>query len=115
MLQAAICNSCAFCRAAHDAASCEEFQNFATFGQVKALFQYFQREWLPATKIPLWNIHGVTVRTNNHLEFLQLITDEKGNTEKGWDKWIMAIHRERSPAISYCTPEPLRLLHLCTI
>ncbi|KRX35820.1 hypothetical protein T02_11768 [Trichinella nativa] len=26
------------------------------------------REWLPTTKIPLWNIHGVALRTNNHLE-----------------------------------------------
>ncbi|KRZ02275.1 Jerky -like protein-like, partial [Trichinella zimbabwensis] len=32
------------------------------------LMVYFQREWLPATKIPLWNVHGVAVRTNNHLE-----------------------------------------------
>ncbi|KRY02532.1 hypothetical protein T03_16592, partial [Trichinella britovi] len=32
------------------------------------LFQYFQQEWLPATKIKLWNVHGVSVRTNNHLE-----------------------------------------------
>ncbi|KRZ65545.1 hypothetical protein T10_3999 [Trichinella papuae] len=28
---------------------------------VEALFQYFQREWLPATKIPLWNVHGVAL------------------------------------------------------
>ncbi|KRX87017.1 hypothetical protein T4E_3882, partial [Trichinella pseudospiralis] len=53
------------------------------------------REWLPATKISLWNVRGVVVRTNNHLDdwqnrmnkrarkhhlrfyrFLQLIIDE---------------------------------------
>ncbi|KRY24701.1 hypothetical protein T01_2312, partial [Trichinella spiralis] len=45
-----------------------EIINVGTSGQVEALFQYFQQEWLPATKIPLWNIHGVSVRTNNHLE-----------------------------------------------
>ncbi|KRY94235.1 hypothetical protein T11_6407, partial [Trichinella zimbabwensis] len=32
------------------------------------LFEYFQREWLPATKIPFWIGHGAAVRTNNHLE-----------------------------------------------
>ncbi|XP_003366554.1 conserved hypothetical protein [Trichinella spiralis] len=76
-----------------------EIINVGTSGQVEALFQYFQQEWLPATKIPLWNIHGVSVRTNNHLEgwhsrmnksarkhhlgfyqFLQLILDEQGKT-----------------------------------
>ncbi|KRZ85881.1 hypothetical protein T08_16031 [Trichinella sp. T8] len=36
--------------------------------QMEVLFEYFQREWLPTTKIPLWNIHGVALRTNNHLE-----------------------------------------------
>ncbi|KRZ02263.1 hypothetical protein T11_1994 [Trichinella zimbabwensis] len=45
-----------------------EILNVGTSGQVEALFQYVQREWLPATKIPLWNVHGVAVRTNNHLE-----------------------------------------------
>ncbi|XP_003369281.1 hypothetical protein Tsp_04702 [Trichinella spiralis] len=79
-----------------------EIINVGTSGQVEALFQYFQQEWLPATKIPLWNIHGVSVRTNNHLEgwhehgsgmnksarkhhlgfyqFLQLNFDEQGKT-----------------------------------
>ncbi|KRY99382.1 hypothetical protein T11_17427 [Trichinella zimbabwensis] len=65
-----------------------EILNVETSGQVEALFQYYQREWLPATKIPLWNVHGVAMRTNNHLEappgfyqFLQLIIDEQGKTE----------------------------------
>ncbi|KRX31788.1 hypothetical protein T05_6860, partial [Trichinella murrelli] len=35
-----------------------EIINVGTSGQVEALFQYFQQEWLPATKIPLWNVHG---------------------------------------------------------
>ncbi|KRX30708.1 hypothetical protein T05_226 [Trichinella murrelli] len=69
-------------------------------GQLEALYQYFQQEWLPATKIKLWNVHGMSVRTNNHLEgwhrlmnkrarkhhlgfyqFLQLILDEQSLTE----------------------------------
>ncbi|KRX58679.1 hypothetical protein T09_4300 [Trichinella sp. T9] len=77
-----------------------EIINVGTSGQLEALFQYFQQEWLPATKIKLWNVHGVSVRTNNHLEgwhsrmnkrarkhhlgfyqFLQLILDEQGKTE----------------------------------
>ncbi|XP_003381388.1 conserved hypothetical protein [Trichinella spiralis] len=78
-----------------------EIINVGTSGQLEALFQYFQREWLPATKVPLWNIHGVAVRTNNNLEgchsrmnqkprkyhlgfyqFLQLqIIDEQGTTQ----------------------------------
>ncbi|KRX33063.1 hypothetical protein T09_2163, partial [Trichinella sp. T9] len=45
-----------------------EIINVWTSGQLEALFQYFQQEWLPATKIKLWNVHGVSVRTNNHLE-----------------------------------------------
>ncbi|KRZ66928.1 hypothetical protein T10_9487 [Trichinella papuae] len=79
------------------------FRNFKCWDvqcQVEALFQYFQREWLPATEIALWNVHGVAMRTNNHLEgwhsrmnkrarkhhlgfyqFLQLIIDEQGKTE----------------------------------
>ncbi|KRX73992.1 hypothetical protein T06_7774 [Trichinella sp. T6] len=45
-----------------------EIINVGTSGQLEALFQYFQQEWLRAAKIPLWNVHGVSVRTNNHLE-----------------------------------------------
>ncbi|KRY01745.1 hypothetical protein T4E_11595 [Trichinella pseudospiralis] len=45
-----------------------EILNVKTSDPVEALFEYFQREWLPAIKIPLWNVHGVVVRTNNHLE-----------------------------------------------
>ncbi|KRY25859.1 hypothetical protein T03_10000, partial [Trichinella britovi] len=73
-----------------------EIINVGTSSELEALFQYFQQEWLPATKIKLWNVHGVSVRTNNHLEgwhsrmnkrarkhhlgfyqFLQLILDEQ--------------------------------------
>ncbi|KRZ20562.1 hypothetical protein T4B_13921 [Trichinella pseudospiralis] len=49
-----------------------EILNVKTSDPVEALFEYFQREWLPAIKIPLWNVHGV---------FLQLIIDEQGKTE----------------------------------
>ncbi|KRY12864.1 hypothetical protein T12_11089 [Trichinella patagoniensis] len=77
-----------------------EIINVGMSGQVEALFQYFQQEWLPAAKIPLWTVYGVPVRTNNHLEgwhsrmnkrarkhhlgfyqFLKLILDEQGKTE----------------------------------
>ncbi|KRZ75678.1 hypothetical protein T10_493 [Trichinella papuae] len=70
-----------------------EILNVKTSGQLEALFQYYQREWLPATKIPLWNVHGVAVRTNSRMnkrarkhhlgfyQFLQLIIDEQGKTE----------------------------------
>ncbi|KRX63892.1 PiggyBac transposable element-derived protein 3, partial [Trichinella sp. T9] len=77
-----------------------EIINVGTSSELEALFQYFQQEWLSATKIKLWNVHGVSVRTNNHLEgwhsrmnkrarkhhlgfyqFLQLILDEQGKTE----------------------------------
>ncbi|KRY66343.1 hypothetical protein T4A_7542 [Trichinella pseudospiralis] len=76
-----------------------EILNGRKLGLVEALFEYFQREWPPATKIPLWIVHGVIVRTNNHLEgwhsrmnkrarkhhlgfyqFLQLIIDEHSKT-----------------------------------
>ncbi|KRY34275.1 hypothetical protein T03_16043, partial [Trichinella britovi] len=77
-----------------------EIINVGMSGQLEALYQYFQQEWLPATKIPLWNVHGVSVRTNNHLEgwhsrmnkrarkhylgfyqFFKLILDEQGKTK----------------------------------
>ncbi|KRX14189.1 hypothetical protein T07_222 [Trichinella nelsoni] len=66
-----------------------EISNVGASGQVEALFQYFQRD-----------VHGVPVRSNNHLEgwqnrmtkrarkhhlgfyqFLQLIIDVQGKTE----------------------------------
>ncbi|KRX38348.1 hypothetical protein T05_10514 [Trichinella murrelli] len=52
-----------------------EIINVGKSGQLEALYQYFQQEWLPATKIKLWNVHGVSMRTNNHLE------DEQGKTK----------------------------------
>ncbi|KRY34210.1 hypothetical protein T03_5266, partial [Trichinella britovi] len=77
-----------------------EIINVGMSGQLEALYQYFQQEWLPATKIPLWNVHGMSVRTNNHLEgwhsrmnkrarkhylgfyqFFKLILDEQGKTK----------------------------------
>ncbi|KRZ02936.1 hypothetical protein T11_1088 [Trichinella zimbabwensis] len=77
-----------------------EILNVGTSSQVEALFEYFQREWLPATKILLWNVHAVAVQTNNYLEvwhsrinksarkhylgfyqFLRLIIDEQGKPE----------------------------------
>ncbi|KRX30581.1 hypothetical protein T05_4421 [Trichinella murrelli] len=119
------------------------------------------REWLPAATIPLWNVHGVSVRTNNHLEgwhsrmnkrarkhhlgfyqFLQLILDEQGKTETvvrqiddGYTHGRASVRRSAAygvqqrrvaaltgklihneitvesflSAISYHTPEPLRL------
>ncbi|KRY64826.1 hypothetical protein T4A_7629 [Trichinella pseudospiralis] len=144
-----------------------EILNVGTSGPVKTLFEYFQRDWLPAARILLWNVHGVVVRTcswhnlmnkrvpKHYLEFYQfsqLITDKKGNTKKGVRQMnngyssgkisvspnanyaaargfgykTAAEHSGRLlpnkigmehflSAISYCTPEPLRLLHLCTI
>ncbi|KRZ24706.1 hypothetical protein T4C_6683 [Trichinella pseudospiralis] len=125
-----------------------EILNVGTSGPVKALFEYFQRDWLPAARILLWNVHGVVVRTcswhnlmnkrvpKHYLEFYQfsqLITDKKGNTKKGvrqmnngYSSGKISEHSGRLlpnkigmehflSAISYCTPEPLRLLHLCTI
>ncbi|KRZ15188.1 hypothetical protein T11_8828 [Trichinella zimbabwensis] len=81
------------------------------------LWQYFQREWLPATKIPLWNVHGVAVRTNNHLEgwhsrvnrrarkhhlgfhqFLRLIIDEQAKTETVVRKMTDGYTRGRAMA-----------------
>ncbi|KRZ19770.1 hypothetical protein T4B_14915, partial [Trichinella pseudospiralis] len=38
-----------------------EILNVGTLGPVEALFEYFQREWLQATEIPFWNVHGVVV------------------------------------------------------
>ncbi|KRY45231.1 hypothetical protein T03_8571, partial [Trichinella britovi] len=77
-----------------------EIINVGMSGQLEALYQYFQQEWLPATNIKLWNVHGVSVRTNNHLEgwhsrmnkrarkhylgfyqFFKLILDEQGKTK----------------------------------
>ncbi|KRX51971.1 hypothetical protein T09_1239 [Trichinella sp. T9] len=138
-----------------------EIINVGTSSQLEALFQYFQQEWLQATKIKLWNVHGVSVWTNNHLEgwhsrmnkrarkhhlgfyqFLQLILDEQGKTETvvrqiddGYTHGRGSVRRSAAygvqqrrvaaltaklvhneitvehflSAISYHTPEPLRL------
>ncbi|KRX87458.1 hypothetical protein T4E_6250 [Trichinella pseudospiralis] len=121
-----------------------EILNVGTSGPVKALFEYFQRDWLPAARILLWNVHGVVVRTcswhnlmnkrvfKHHLEFYQfpqLITDKKERLVRVLTFFITLDLKEHSgrllpnkismehflSAISYFTPEPLRLLHLCTI
>ncbi|KRY78338.1 hypothetical protein T4A_11359 [Trichinella pseudospiralis] len=40
-----------------------EILNVGMSGELEALLEYFQREWFPATKIPLWNVHGVLGKT----------------------------------------------------
>ncbi|KRZ01821.1 hypothetical protein T11_5945 [Trichinella zimbabwensis] len=37
-------------------------------GNLFALFQYFRQEWMINERLPLWNVHNVNIRTNNHLE-----------------------------------------------
>ncbi|KRY55030.1 hypothetical protein T03_12819 [Trichinella britovi] len=39
-----------------------------TTGTLAALFQYFRQEWMTDERLPLWNVHNVNIRTNNHLE-----------------------------------------------
>ncbi|KRX17810.1 hypothetical protein T07_6701 [Trichinella nelsoni] len=39
-----------------------------TTGNLSALFQYFRQEWMTDERLPLWNVHSVNIRTNNHLE-----------------------------------------------
>ncbi|KRY37921.1 hypothetical protein T01_10286 [Trichinella spiralis] len=39
-----------------------------TMGNLLALFQYFRQEWMTDERLPLWNVHNVNIRTNNHLE-----------------------------------------------
>ncbi|KRX74745.1 hypothetical protein T06_7740 [Trichinella sp. T6] len=39
-----------------------------TAGTLAALFQYFRQEWMADERLPLWNVHNVNIRTNNHLE-----------------------------------------------
>ncbi|KRY25334.1 hypothetical protein T01_6361, partial [Trichinella spiralis] len=39
-----------------------------TTGNLLALFQYFRQEWMTDERLPLWNVHNVNIRTNNHLE-----------------------------------------------
>ncbi|KRX58916.1 hypothetical protein T06_14132 [Trichinella sp. T6] len=39
-----------------------------TMGTLAALFQYFRQEWMTDERLPLWNVHNVNIRTNNHLE-----------------------------------------------
>ncbi|KRZ71397.1 hypothetical protein T10_4455 [Trichinella papuae] len=45
-----------------------------TTGNLLALFQYFQQEWMTGERLPLWNVHNVNIRINNHLE--------------GWHNWL---------------------------
>ncbi|KRY28631.1 hypothetical protein T01_15589, partial [Trichinella spiralis] len=39
-----------------------------TTSKLAALFQYFRQEWMTDERLPLWNVHSVNIRTNNHLE-----------------------------------------------
>ncbi|KRX64583.1 hypothetical protein T09_5369 [Trichinella sp. T9] len=39
-----------------------------TTGTLAALFQYFRHEWMTDERLPLWNVHNVSITTNNHLE-----------------------------------------------
>ncbi|KRZ68888.1 hypothetical protein T10_6488 [Trichinella papuae] len=39
-----------------------------TTGNLLALFHYFQQEWMTHDILPLWDVHNVRIRTNNHLE-----------------------------------------------
>ncbi|KRX80019.1 hypothetical protein T06_10816 [Trichinella sp. T6] len=39
-----------------------------TTGTLAALFQYVWQEWMTDERLPLWNVHSVNIRTNNHLE-----------------------------------------------
>ncbi|KRZ64920.1 hypothetical protein T10_7779 [Trichinella papuae] len=34
---------------------------------LSASFQYFRQEWMTSERLPLWNVHNVNIRTNNHL------------------------------------------------
>ncbi|KRZ21025.1 hypothetical protein T4B_6430 [Trichinella pseudospiralis] len=57
-----------------------EILNVWASGPVEALFEYFQREWLPA----IWHSCMNKRLRKHHLgfyQFLQLITDEQGKTE----------------------------------
>ncbi|KRZ05543.1 hypothetical protein T11_1298 [Trichinella zimbabwensis] len=39
-----------------------------TTGNLLDLFHYFQQGWMTDDILPLWNVHNVRIRTNNHLE-----------------------------------------------
>ncbi|KRY28055.1 hypothetical protein T01_10495 [Trichinella spiralis] len=39
-----------------------------TTGTLAALFHYFKQGWMTDDRLPLWNVHNVNIRTNNHLE-----------------------------------------------
>ncbi|KRY27660.1 hypothetical protein T01_5486 [Trichinella spiralis] len=40
----------------------------STTGNLAALFYYFRQKWMTDDRLPLWNVHNVNIRTNNHLE-----------------------------------------------
>ncbi|KRY81016.1 hypothetical protein T4D_14597 [Trichinella pseudospiralis] len=60
-----------------------EILNVGALVELEALFDFFQREWLPATKIPLWNVRGVVVRTNNHLDDWQNRMNKRARYTRG--------------------------------
>ncbi|KRX80332.1 hypothetical protein T06_800 [Trichinella sp. T6] len=37
-------------------------------GSIEPLFNYFQVEWMPYDRLPLWNVYNVNIGTNNDLE-----------------------------------------------
>ncbi|KRZ00243.1 hypothetical protein T11_3299 [Trichinella zimbabwensis] len=39
-----------------------------TTGNLSAFLHYFLQEWMTDDRLPLWNVHGVNIPINNHLE-----------------------------------------------
>ncbi|KRZ05321.1 PiggyBac transposable element-derived protein 3 [Trichinella zimbabwensis] len=61
-------NMCRKCNVRLHAERGKHLLEAGTTGTLAALFQYFQQEWMTDERLPLWNVHSVNIRTNNHLE-----------------------------------------------
>ncbi|KRX31533.1 hypothetical protein T05_461, partial [Trichinella murrelli] len=95
-----------------------------TTGTLAALFQYFRQEWMTDERLPLWNVHNVNIRTNNHLEgwhnrlnrkagkshnglyeLLQLLIAEQGNATVGDLRRVNKVYAQKQRQVARYTGE----------
>ncbi|KRZ02765.1 hypothetical protein T11_11240 [Trichinella zimbabwensis] len=67
-----------------------------TTDNLLALFQYFRQEWMTHERLPLWNVHNVNIRTNNHLEgWHNRLNRKAGKTHNGLYELLQILIAEQ--------------------
>ncbi|KRZ17403.1 hypothetical protein T11_1024 [Trichinella zimbabwensis] len=84
-----------FCQAVHRKVGVSLLEA-RTMGNLLPLFQYFQQEWMTGERLPLWNVHNVNIRTNNHLEgWHNRLNRKAGKTHNGLYELLQILIAEQ--------------------